>query len=151
LIFFINQRVKYPCCIKNQKNDVTYYFDYLAVCVGEVGSAYFNESFLEAGSLQEQMPVSTAILVDKCCHFFLVLQASAVGACNYACTPSPSIYQRFENSATDICAKDNVCVHSRHLLNVFCPVFRIFAVMCKQDIPHKYFSCPSTCHVIPRC
>jgi hypothetical protein len=27
-------------------------------------------SFLEAGSLQELVPVRTAILVDKCCQFF---------------------------------------------------------------------------------
>jgi hypothetical protein len=36
-------------------------------------------------------------------------------------------------SATDICAKANVCGNSRHALNVFCPVMCVFAVVYKQE------------------
>jgi len=69
-MIFINQRVKYQCRIKNQKNGVTYVSIISPFVLEKLGQPFCNESFLEAGSLQEQMPVSTAILVDKCCQFF---------------------------------------------------------------------------------
>jgi len=64
-MIFINQRVEYQCCIKNQKNCVTR----VSIISPFVGRP-ISISFLDAGSLQEQVPVSTAILVDKCCQFF---------------------------------------------------------------------------------
>ena len=70
LMIFIYQRVKYQYCIKNQKNGVTYVSIIWPFVLEKKLGQPISVSFLEAGFLQEQVPVSTANLVDKCCQFF---------------------------------------------------------------------------------
>jgi hypothetical protein len=63
-------KYEYQYCIKNQKNGVTNVSIISPFVLEKKLGQPISVSFLETGSLQEQVPVNTAILADKRCQFF---------------------------------------------------------------------------------